>query len=431
MKRFILAAAAAAMLAPVAHAQTEITPPPSVQLADGVPASTLLPALVEHSSHTARLEDGRLVGEGADFLRALGAEAQFVLIGEEHGNEAIADFATAYWRDLNQVGFNYAAIETDPWIAAALERELRSGGVAAWTRFAEANGGAVAAPFVTWAPEARFVAAVTETSRARRHPALWGLDQVFITSAALGLREVAASASTREARAAASALAAQAEAERMTWLRRGDAQPLIELRAMLNGRRDVDEAATIDAILQSQRIYRPFTGGGGEAYLANDERETLMKRLFLEHYRAAERADGAPPRVMFKFGLNHMFRGATTTRVQGLGGFVTEYTHVVGGGGALTIAAVCGPGGFVGTLDRPMVACDENFAARFGFLGEVATDRMTIIDLRIWRLRPGRWAHLPAEARQLIDSFDVLVVVPGGAGSTFLPGLSLPSTSPG
>lgn len=428
MKHLIVAAVAAA-LAPMAYAQTEITPPPSVQLADGVPASTLLPALVEHSSRTARLENGRLTGEGADFLRALGAEAQFVLIGEEHGNEAIAEFATAYWRDLNQAGFNYMAIETDPWIAAALERELRAGGIPAWTRFAEANGGAIAAPFVTWAPEARLVAAVTETSRARRYPALWGLDQVFITSASLGLREIAASASTREARAAAATLAAQAEADRMSWLPRGDAQPLLNLRALLNGRRDADEAATVDAILLSQRIYRPFTGGGGEAYLANEERETLMKQLFLENYRAAERVDGVPPRVMFKFGMGHMFRGASLTHVQGLGGFVTEFGHITGGD-ALAVAAVCGPGGFVGTLDRPSIACDENFAETYGFLGEVARDQLTIIDLRVWRLRPGRWAHLPAETRQLIDSFDVLVIVPGGAGSSFLPDLSLPAMPP-
>lgn len=430
MKHLILAAAMAA-LAPAAYAQTEIAPPPSVQLADGVPASTLLPALIEHSRHTARIENGRLTGEGADFLRALGAKAQFVLIGEDHGNEGIADFATAYWRDLNAAGFNYAAIETDPWIAAALERELRAGGIPAWTRLAEANGGAVAAPFVTWAPEARLVVAVTETSRARRHPALWGLDQVFITSASLPLREVAASASSREARAAAAALAAQAESDRMSWLSRGDAQPLIDLRALLNGRRDVDEAASVDAIIQSQRIYRPFSGGGGEAYLANEERELLMKRLFLENYRAAERADGAPPRVMFKFGLGHMFRGASLTHVQGLGGFVTEFAHTTGGGGALSIAMACGPGGFVGTLDRPMVACDEYFAENYGFLGEVVADQLTIFDLRVWRLRPGRWAHLPADAQQLIDSFDVLVVVPGGAGSTFLPGLSLPEMPPG
>ena len=57
------------------------TPPPSVQLPQGAPPSDLLPALIEHSRHTARIENGRLTGDGADLLRALGAQSQFVLIG--------------------------------------------------------------------------------------------------------------------------------------------------------------------------------------------------------------------------------------------------------------------------------------------------------------------------------------------------------------
>jgi hypothetical protein len=426
MKHLVLAAALAAIATHASAQSTEITPPPRAELADGVPASTLLPALAQHSRHVARLENGRLTGEGADFLRALGAQSQFVLIGEDHGNEGIADFAAAYWRDLNDAGYDYFAIETDPWIAEALERELRAGGVAAWTHYAEANGGAIAAPFYTWTPEVRLAEAVIETSGARRHAALWGLDQVFVTSSGIALRQVAASARSRAARALASSLADQAEADRMAWLTHGETQPLLDLRRALNGRQDRDEAAAVDAIIQSQRIYRPFSVGGGEALLANIERENLMRQLFLENYRAAERADGAPPRVMLKFGSYHMYRGATPTHVQGLGGFVTEFAHTTGGN-ALSIATVCGPGGFVGTLDRPRIACDEGFAENFGFIaGQVEPDHITIFDLRIWKLRPGRWDHLPAEMRQFIDTYDVLVVVPGGAGSTFLPGLTVP-----
>ena len=43
-------------------------------------------------------------------------------IGETHGNAGVAQFVEAYWRDLNAIGFNYAAIEVDPWVAEAMER---------------------------------------------------------------------------------------------------------------------------------------------------------------------------------------------------------------------------------------------------------------------------------------------------------------------
>ena len=97
----------------------------------------------------------------------------------------------------------------------------------------------------------------------------------------------------------AAALAEEANGD-LSWLGTSPPQQLVDLRARLNARRDAPYAELVDAMIVSQRIYRPFTGAGGEAWLANGEREDLMRRLFLENYRAAERADGAPPRVMFK-----------------------------------------------------------------------------------------------------------------------------------
>ena len=405
------------------------TPPPAAQLPQGASPSDLLPALIEHSRRTARIENGRLTGDGAVFLRALGGQSQFVLIGEEHGNAGIAEFATAYWRDLSEEGYAYHAIETDPWIAERLERALRAGGVEAWTRYLQENGDVATAPFMTWAAEADLAAAAVASSGARRTPTLWGLDQTFIGASNLFLRDIAANARDPEARRIATVLAEQARGN-LSWLGTSSPQQLADLRARLNGRRDARYAELVDAMIVSQRIYQPFTGAGGEAYLANLERETLMKRLFLENYRAAERADGAPPRVMFKFGASHMYRGASQTHVPGLGGFVSEFA-VQNGTSALSLYVACGPGGRTASLQGPAGTCDDGFAQRFGYLAPyISADEITVIDLRPWRMRPGRWAHLPAQAQQLIDSFDVLVVVPNGAPSEFLAGLSMPSLPP-
>lgn len=427
MKRMLVAAAAVLALAGEASAQTPATAPtpPPAGAQDAAPDS-LLPALIEHSRHLGGVENGRLTGDGGAFLRALGVESQFVLIGEEHGNAGIAEFVAAYWRDLSDAGYRYAAVEIDPWTARAMERELRAGGVESWRQFLSTRGGGVAAPFFTWAPEAQLAQTIVGSTTVGGEPTIWGLDQVFLGGVPWMLREVAANARDEDARTLAAALAEQATGH-LDWLGRTETQPLADLRALLDGRRDRAHAALVDAMIQSQRIYRPFTGGGGEGYFANAERETLMKRTFLERYRAAERADRAPPRVMLKFGGYHMYRGATPTHVQGLGGFVSDLA-VQNGTNSLAVYVGCGPGGVVGTFDNPSIPCAADFAENWSFLAPfVDPARLTVFDLRSWRLRPRRWQHLPADMRQLIDSYDLIVFPPAAPASQFLPGLAPPT----
>lgn len=427
MKSIVIALAVLVLSAPAWAQDYEPTAPPSADVALGTPPSALLPALIEHSRRTMRIEDGRLVGDGAAFLSALGEQSHFVLIGEEHGNEGIADFARAYWNDLNALGYNYGAIEVDPWTAEAFAREYRGGGMQAWTRFAQQRGGALAAPFLTWAPEAQLAAAIVATSQARREPALWGLDQVFLGSAWWILNDIAENARDRAARSMAAALAASGRGS-LEWFADVDERALLELRAELSSRRDARYAEMVDAMIASRRIYQPFTNNTGESWRANHERETLMKLNFLARYRAAERADGEPPRVMLKFGGYHMYRGPTPTHVMGLGGFVTEFA-TMNGQNALSIYAGCGPGGFAGNFSGAE-SCDTAYQGDYAFLAPyLSPDEITVFDLRVWKLRPRRWAHLPGDVRNLIASFDVLVIVPNGGASQFLPGLSAPASA--
>jgi hypothetical protein len=207
------------------------------------------------------------------------------------------------------------------------------------------------------------------------------------------------------------------------WFPKLDPARLQHLRSLLVSREDAHWAGLADAMIVSQRIYAPFMGLPGEAYLANTERETLMKRTFLARYEAALAADHAPPRVMLKLGSFHLTRGATPTHVQGLGGFVTEFA-TAHGAQAVSILAVCGPGGAVGGAEHPS-SCDAQFTSDLAFLGDtVSRDQLTIYDLREWRLRPGRWEHLPFDWRQAIDSYDVMVIIPGRQPSPMAEGLS-------
>ncbi len=407
-----------------ASSQAITAPPPAAQ---GATPEQLLDALITHSRHSARLENGRLTGEGADFLRELGQNSQFVMVGEQHGVANIAQFARAYWRELNPLGFNYAVSESDPWVTEALERELRAGGVPAWTTFMHEHGGAVAAPFYNWVEESEWVDEVVRTSHAPRGaPRIWGVDQVFIGAAAWQMRDLAANARNAEARALATELLTGSE--EVTWFSSIDRTRLEALRALLNGRRDARYAEMVDAMIVSHHIYQPFTGGGGEANLANIERENLMRQLFLENYNRAVEAGDEAPRVMFKMGGSHMFRGASPTQIQAFGGFVTEFA-AAHGTQATTIMALCAQGGLQSSAFAPPADCTtDDYRSSWGFIDQyVDPTAVTIFDLRAWRLRPRRWNTLPFNVQQAILSFDVLVIVPAGSGAALLPGLTQPA----
>ncbi len=419
MKRALATVAACLAFALTAKAEPIPDPPPAPE---GAAPASLLPALIAASRRTARIENGRLVGEGADLLRRLGAEAHFVMIGEEHGNEGIARFAAAYWRDLNDTGYRYAAIETDPYVAQALERELRAGGVPAWRAFAAAHGGAPSAPFFTWTAEAELAAAIVSSSDAR--PALWGLDQLFVGAAPWLLADIAEQARGREARALAAQLASDAS-QRFAWLGGADEATLRRLRALMTGR-DARFAPLVDDLIASNAIYRPYVGGGGEYWVANTARENLMRANFVRAYNAALR-DGAGPRVMMKFGGYHAFRGASPLAVQGLGGFVSEFA-AARGQSALTILALCGPGGETSGQANPPNPCGPGYAATWPFLAEATDpDRITVFNVRMIRLRPRRWAHLPADAQRVLASFDVIVVVPNTPAMRYFDGMTWPA----
>lgn len=395
-------------------------PPPAAPA--GLPLPEQLPALVAHSRHLARLEQGRLRGEGADLLRELTQDAQFVLMGEEHGNTGVADFAAALWLSLRAGGFSCAAVEVDPWVAEVMNHELRTGGVESWRRFLAGAGGGIAAPFFVWDREAAFADTVVSSVPRSKATPLWGIDQVFLGSAPWLLARVADRTLDRQARQIARDLIA-AQRGQINGLGL-DPAPLERLRDRLSVSREHELQAMVEAMLASQMIYAPFSGGSGESFVANNEREQLMKRNFLREYRAAARRDGQLPRVMLKFGGYHMYRGATPTGVQGLGGFVTELA-TANGRSSLALYVACGPGGATGGLRGESDSCDERLAKDWPFLaGHIDPTQVTIFDLRTWKLRQRRWQHLGADQQRLLFSYDLLVVVPGHPAAQMLPGLA-------
>jgi len=359
------------------------------------------------------VRDGRLSGPGAAFLKARAEEAQFVLLGEEHGVATIADTVRMLFADLNPLGYRRLAIEVDPWMAAKLETTLRGGGVNALTAFLSREDTKLSLPFYNWSSEAALAAAVVRAN-GDATPALWGLDQLFIGAAGLLLGDVATQSSNPEARTLALALAAQAKG-RLEFLGQVDLAELQKLRALLSDEKDRVPAQIVDDMILSARIYQPFvTGKGLSAYAANLERETLMKRLFLARVQEAEARDGKAPKVLFKFGANHMMRGLSTTHVPSLGSFVADFA-LARRGTTFSVLLLCGPGTKAGDFQGNEGDCEFSVPTAFpDLVAHVDAKHPTLFDLRVWKDKPKRWAHLSPDVREMVWAYDSILFVPNG-----------------
>lgn len=403
----------------------QLPPPPSPPAAPpGLKGAELLPALIEHSRSRLVLQDGRLAGEGLPALRQLLAPTQFLLLGEDHFIRGVAEFATALWGELHDLGYRHAVLEADRWSVAALEAELAAGrAIAPWLN---RHGGGIAMPFYALDAELDWLRAIVAARPAPKGPRLWGVDQVFLGSVPIVLEAVAAKARDPEARRLAAEQIAAARGS-LNWLSKESLAPLQALLQRLDAKREPDLHERVSALIASRAIYQPFSGGEGEAWAANDAREQGMRRDFLRAYREAEKREGAPPKVMAKLGANHLFRGASTTSVQSFGNAMVELARSRDRH-SLSLIALCAPGGRSGNVDGGELPCD---AARYG--GDWAfiepfllPDVITVFDLRSWRLRPGRFAHLPVGVQRVVAGFDLLLFVPSGRPARYLEGVAPP-----
>ena len=79
--------------------------------------SKLAAKLVESRSQL-RIDGGRMTGGGADLLRSVLADVQYVLIGEDHGTSQIPAFTSSVCAILGPRGFHTMAAEVGPMAAA-------------------------------------------------------------------------------------------------------------------------------------------------------------------------------------------------------------------------------------------------------------------------------------------------------------------------
>lgn len=376
---------------------------------------------------------GDLAGPAGEELAARVREARFVLLGEEHGVAEVPRLTEALWRAGRGPGNRHLAIEVGEQVAARLEAALRADTTGeAYRRFIGDHW--PGAPFYFWREDATLLRAVIRSTPGRRG-VLWGLDYDIMADrhAMTRLRMLAPGREARRLVDSAVAVMDSAFARAL-----GDQNPGLFymfggspalFRRLRNGIRPAtgSEADRIVGLMEETlAINQLFLAGRG--YESNLRRSSLLKRQFLRMYDSTSAATGQPPKVLLKFGADHMLRGLNPSNQFDLGTLLPDLALADGGltlsllvmGGAATRHAQIDPR-VLRSVEVPVETAQSEWARPFVEAADQA--QWTVFDLGALRPEVQRLGALPPDFRQVLYGVDLVVVLSGsGPQHDLLPG---------
>ncbi|NOT34572.1 MAG: hypothetical protein HOP12_10420 [Candidatus Eisenbacteria bacterium] len=391
-------------------------------------ADSALARLLPSVRSTLELRDGKLVGPAAGRLLQAAREARFVGLGEDHGIREVPAVAQALLAELSAAGFRHLAIEVSPFTAGrlaqlALAKEPESRLAAHFRDTLDL------APFYTLFEE-RALLGWWLGAAGGKAASLWGVDYEVFADRAM-LRRLDELATSAAAHAVIARALSQAEAGVRANLA-GDPSQLYlwntpdadyeALRRAIAPARGSEADRVLEQMEISTRINRAYLEGRG--YDSNLERSQLMKRNFMNYYRAAQAAGERAPRVFLKLGANHVQRGRTETQVHDLGSLVADLAEAEGGS-SFTLLVVGGAGteqaAFnIGKLHYdpvPNRTNEESWAVPFH--AAALPTGWTLFDLRAVRsrIRGREFTGLSESARRVLYGYDAMLIL-GGSGAS-------------
>jgi hypothetical protein len=307
---------------------------------------------------------------GRAFLIKEASRASFFMLGELHGDNEIPAVIRDIWPDMWQADYRHIAVELSPWAVDKLRPDASSAArlerAFSWSR-----------------SDVDFVSSLPN----RKAPVLWGCDMEEVRPHLL-IRELAAlNPRNQELRAAADLTTPGYQRSRAAELlsrvrKAADVKDLsvggMSLRALIIRTLEIE----VDRSSPDTRLS------------ASQRREALMKELFYRQWQTNGR-----PKVLLRFGRNHLHRGQDRRGVSTLGNFAAEMA-IANGLESFNIAAFAGGGkiAFGGKVtDGDERAADPAFA----FMAGIARYPATVFDLRPIRRALHR---IPDEKRSPIES---------------------------
>jgi hypothetical protein len=295
-------------------------------------ADNALNKLLRTNSHPVKIQDGNLTGEGAKLLASAMNNVQFVALGEVHNRKAVHKFGGAFFRMLHsQYGFNYLALEEDPYLGKLSSAASRKNGREEMIKLALRYPNAF---HLLTEDELEMIGDIGKLSQAKSD-SIWGLNQVFGgTHIYERLLQIAPDANARAVAQKLLNSALEYEKERFQKNEHyvaGVAKPadFEQLKSAFLPKSGSEAEWLINQISLSNRIFSPYVTKPRPAheafYQSNVARETNMKHLFAERYKEAQAKGDKEPKVLAMFGQLHLYRGLSEqTDLFTLGNYLSE-----------------------------------------------------------------------------------------------------------
>ncbi|MDX6458236.1 MAG: hypothetical protein QOE55_1933 [Acidobacteriaceae bacterium] len=380
-----------------------------------------LPSAVRAATYPLTLTAaGDLQDAGGKLMTDAIKDARFVLIGESHFSRETPRLAAAVCLIMRPDSY---AVEAGPYAAAYVNGLLQDSQRASHMRDRERTYPASMA-FLNDEQENDLAAGCAASSQTKKFT-LWGLDQEFEGASAILLQQMNAEPNGRVSAAAIrSAMEKDKRAEARARLT-GDATQLFLTSASDDDVTELQTALKKDGTAVSESIMREFVASRriyrlnlSDSPGSNSDRASLLKKHFLERYRALQR-NTSNPRILLKFGDNHMWKGFNDTHQLDLGNFVAELASVEHST-SLHIQVLAARGtlaefdGYAKPMkDVPFVLADT---PEYGWLKpvvEMLPDKQTdhgsiVVDLRKLRFRD---ISMTGEWERLVYGYDLLVML--------------------
>ena len=364
-------------------------------------------------------------GPAWEQLVAEAADAQFFLVGEEHGIAENPKLVGQLFNELSGHGYSTLAIEISPTMAELLDAALADGGLDGLRELFAQPGGEPA--FFGMQEEAEMLVSVRASMPADQQ-VLWGTDYEVA-----GDRQLISLLQKADKPAAAvAALATVAEASAQSWAQydetgspefifsfAGDPQLV---RAVRDAWPNPDSRSavilnTLEKTLSVNRLWMQ-----GNAWESNNARAHLQRENFLRYWRA-ERERGEAPKVVAKYGASHIVRGLSPTAVFDLGTLLPEIAELEGGS-SLSLMVMPGAESMIAGLN-PTNWSYEPRPAGGGYIKGIKPlmdaafdDKYTLIDLRALRPVAGMTrGELGDEVFRVVHGFDMLLILSGSTPS--------------
>jgi hypothetical protein len=375
--------------------------------------------------HRLDFDGATFSGPAWDMLVREGSDAQFFMLGEEHGIAENPKLAAALVKALAPTGYTKVAIEVSPPMATALDRAVTEGGLDGLRALYAKPGGEPA--FFGMKEEAEWLVAAREAIGGTK-PYLWGADYEVGGDRLL----IARLEAKKKPEAAREALAALKEASLASWAKYEETRnpqfiysfsgdPAL-VRAVRDAwpRRDDEASSILDTLEETFEINAFWVAGKG--YESNEQRSALMRKNFAKYWRAEKKA-GRAPKVFAKFGASHVTRGRNMTETYDLGALIPEIATLEGGK-AFNLLVLPGAGSMTAVFN-PMQWAYQAAPATDGYaqgiepiIGQAFPDAFTLIDLRPLRPILGRWREgTHPELMRTVHGFDAVLVMSGSTPS--------------